>query len=51
MKILLTGGGGFLGGNIIKNTDINTKIISVDITAPGCTRKNLNSFILNLTDL
>ena len=51
MKILITGGSGFLGGNIIREADPNTEIISIDARAQKYSRKNLQSEVIDLTDI
>ena len=51
IKILLTGGSGFIGGNIIREADSDSEIISVDTREQSYTRKNLKSVVQDLTDL
>lgn len=49
-KIFLTGGGGFLGGNIIREAGRDVEIISVDTREQKYTKKNLKSLVQDLTD-
>ena len=50
IKILLTGGSGFLGGNIIREADSDSEIISVDTREQSYTQRNLISVVQDLTD-
>jgi len=50
IKVLLTGGGGFLGGNIIREADSGINIISVDSRKQEYEQFNLETVKQELTD-
>lgn len=50
MKILLTGGGGFLGGNILRETPPSIEVVSVDVREHSSPNECHSCVALDLTD-